>query len=574
MKFTLKFFLLLAAVISCSVSFAYDCKIDGIFYDLDNVNRTASVTNKKFGTISSYKGVVNIPETITYKNMRFRVTKIGHSAFRGCQSLTQVTIPESVTEIQSSAFDGCTALPQIAIPESVTIIQSGAFSKCESLLEITIPPSVTKIENFTFSFIPLLQHITIPNAVTSIGEYSFCNCTSLSQITIPESVTSIGESAFSGCKSLKNITIPASVAEIGKDAFAYAGIKTITIQNPNVVGLEAALGNDFKGEIIMAEGSLAKTKTESSNALDLANNTLVQPKEPDIKRISDSATPAKSVNMENKPAASSKDSPRSYSHGSKSDIDNNIPEVSRPNDMTFALVIANENYRRESPVPFAANDGTVFAEYLKRTLGLPDDNIMLVVDASLNDIKFGLNKLSKICGAFSGEASAIVYYAGHGIPDEASKDAYLLPVDGYGTDPSTGYSLQELYAMLAAMPTKQTTVFLDACFSGSERNGNMMKSARGVKLKPKAPTVGGNMVVFSATMDDETAYPYNQENHGMFTFFLLKKLQDTKGDVTLGALADYIITKVKQTSIIKNDKIQTPTVTASPLAPDWQNVRL
>ena len=258
----------------------------------------------------------------------------------------------------------------------------------------------------------------------------------------------------------------------------------------------------------------------------------------------------------------------------KSDIDRNIPAVARRNDRTFALIVANENYRRESAVPFAANDGKIFAEYLKKTLGLPEDNIQLVVDGSLNDIKFGLNKLSQICGAFPGEASVIVYYAGHGIPDEASKDAYLLPVDGYGTDTSTGYSLRDLYASLGSMPSKQTAVFLDACFSGSERRGNMMMSARGVKIKPTAPRVEGNMVVFSATMDDETAYPYEQENHGMFTYFLLKKLQESKGDVSLGELADFVITKVKQTSILKNDKIQTPTVTASPAAPNWKNSKL
>ena len=262
------------------------------------------------------------------------------------------------------------------------------------------------------------------------------------------------------------------------------------------------------------------------------------------------------------------------SSNGKSDVDRNIPVAGRINERTFALVVANENYRREVSVPFAANDGIVFAQYLKKTLGLPDENIQLVVDGSLNDLKFGLNKLSKICGAFPGEASIIVYYAGHGVPDEDSKDAYLLPVDGYGSDMSTGLSLRELYALLGEMPSKHTTVFIDACFSGAVRSGDMMMSARGVRIKPAQPIVGGNMVVFSATMDDETAYPYYSENHGMFTFFLLKKLQDTKGDVTLGTLADYIITKVKQTSILKNDIIQTPTVTASPLAPDWQNVRL
>ena len=50
----------------------------------------------------------------------------------------------------------------------------------------------------------------------------------------------------------------------------------------------------------------------------------------------------------------------------------------------------------------------------------------------------------------------------------------------------------------------------------------------------------------------------------MFTFYLLKKLQETKGEVTLQELGDYIIKNVKQQSILLNGKSQTPCVMASP----------
>ena len=65
-------------------------------------------------------------------------------------------------------------------------------------------------------------------------------------------------------------------------------------------------------------------------------------------------------------------------------------------------------------------------------------------------------------------------------------------------------------------------------------------------IKAKSGQPQGKMVVFSAAQGDETAYPNNEEHHGMFTYYLLKKLQETKGEVTLQELGDYIVKNVSQ----------------------------
>lgn len=72
------------------------------------------------------------------------------------------------------------------------------------------------------------------------------------------------------------------------------------------------------------------------------------------------------------------------------------------------------------------------------------------------------------------------------------------------------------------------------------------------------------MIVFSAAQGDETAHQYNKKKHGMFTYFLLKKLQETKGEVSLEELATYIKEQVQKSSIKENGKIQTPTIQVSP----------
>lgn len=258
-----------------------------------------------------------------------------------------------------------------------------------------------------------------------------------------------------------------------------------------------------------------------------------------------------------------------------SDVDKGIPEVSEVNDRLFAVIIANEDYQREVDVNFAVNDGNTFGEYCRKTLGIPEQNIHIVENATLNNILAEVDWITKVAEAYQGEAGLIFYYAGHGIPDESTGDAYLLPVDGYGSNINTGYKLDNLYASLSSAPSRYTYVFLDACFSGAERGGSMIASARGIAIRAKASAPKGNMVVFSAAQGDETAYPYKEKGHGMFTYYLLKKLQESGGDVTLGELSDYVRSEVRKQSIVSNSKMQTPTVTASPAMHDsWQTLQL
>lgn len=257
------------------------------------------------------------------------------------------------------------------------------------------------------------------------------------------------------------------------------------------------------------------------------------------------------------------------------DIDLNIPTTEVRNDKAFAVIIANENYRREERVEYALNDGEVFRNYCEQTLGIPSGNIHLVKNATLNDLNYEIDWLCQVAKAYGGEAKILFYYAGHGVPDESSRTAYLLPVDGYGNNLTTGYRLQELYDRLSALPTQRALVLLDACFSGAQRDGKMMASARGIAIAPEPDAPKGNLIVFSATQGDQTAYPYREMKHGMFTYFLLKKLQETRGEVTLGELTNYVSQEVERRSIVVNHRKQTPTVAAANgMATQWQTMSL
>jgi hypothetical protein len=256
------------------------------------------------------------------------------------------------------------------------------------------------------------------------------------------------------------------------------------------------------------------------------------------------------------------------------DVDTNIPSTTIKNDNTFVLIIVNENYKNESSVDYAIRDGSIFKDYCIKTFGIPTENIHFVRNATYGEVLQEKNWLVNLLNAYKGQGKAIFYYAGHGITASQNEPAYLLPVDGTSSDINTGIKLDDIYSNLAGTANNGITVFIDACFSGSKRDNGMLASSRGTKLKPREITLDGNMVLFSAASGDETAWPYKDKQHGMFTYYLLKKLQETKGDVTYKDLSEYINDNVYKTSIKVNYKPQTPTVKAGSNALGWESWKL
>lgn len=264
-----------------------------------------------------------------------------------------------------------------------------------------------------------------------------------------------------------------------------------------------------------------------------------------------------------------------------SDVDVDIPQGRKPQSNKLALVIANENYKNVSKVPSAFADGFTFSEYCKKTLSIPEENVTLCVDASLAEIYDAMSDLQRKAQVIGPNAEVVVYYAGHGLPDENSKEAYLLASDANPTNSRTWYRLSDFYQTLSDLNVGSVMVFLDACFSGAERSTRegatimAQTGARGAVIKAKEAAPKGNMFVLTAASGNETALPYTEKNHGLFTYFLLKKIQESKGNATLKELSDYVINQVSHQSNFINKKSQTPTVLTSGRMTDmWKNKKI
>ena len=168
--------------------------VDGIYYNINQSEKTAEVTRGNYGTNTC----IVIPASFSYQNNTYTVTSIGQDAFSHYNKLTSVYIPNTVTSIGKKAFYS-SGLISFNIPNTVTSIGESAFDNCRSLTYVNIPNSVTSIGKSAFSGCRSLTSVNIPNSVTSIENHMFFRCYGLTSVNIPNSVTSIGEDAFYEC---------------------------------------------------------------------------------------------------------------------------------------------------------------------------------------------------------------------------------------------------------------------------------------------------------------------------------------------------------------------------------------
>ncbi len=128
--------------------------------------------------------------------------EIGEWAFRECQMLRGITIPDSVRTIKDEAFKGCPELTSVRLGDGLVEIGRGAFRECRSVQRIVVPHAVRAIKHHTFSGCSGLTTVILNDSLEEIGYRAFHNCASLRRIVIPSAVTTIYDEAFGGCSNL------------------------------------------------------------------------------------------------------------------------------------------------------------------------------------------------------------------------------------------------------------------------------------------------------------------------------------------------------------------------------------
>ncbi len=248
MRPTFKIMSLLSFIFTSFLVYAYDIEVDGIYYNIYANNKTAVVVSGD----SIYKGDINIPETIAFRNNKLSVvgieeafedcsllqsiilpnslTSIGNNAFSGCSALTSIILPNKIASIGQNAFRDCSALKTVGMPDSLKSIGADAFNGCLSLHSIDLPQSMTVIGSNAFANCTALFSIEIPDGISEIEEGTFLNCVSLEKIILSHNIVDIHDKAFYNCSLLDEIEFPYNLQRIGKESFYKCSkIKEIVI---------------------------------------------------------------------------------------------------------------------------------------------------------------------------------------------------------------------------------------------------------------------------------------------------------------------------------------------------------
>ena len=389
--------------------------------------------------------------------------------------------------------------------------------------------------------------------VSTVDLYQIAAIYNTRAVVLEQGITEISNFCFFGFTQLSEIYIPNSIEKVGKKAF---NPKTSTKFNMPSTIRESDL---LAGNVVYPKAMISSNHDPLAG-IDLSNYGDA----PAV--VKDEVTAVKS----------SAPKMAGITPGT-SDIDMNIPRSSMSRENTFCLIVANEKYaNQDTPnVKYAAQDGKTFEEYCLRTLGLPRENIRFAVNAKYLEMKEMLKWFGEVADVYGKDANFIVYYAGHGVPDEKG-NCKLIPADVSINDVNNGYSLKEIYTSLGKLPLNSALVLIDACFSGNDRQDVVAldETHRGIAPVVKQEAVTGNVVVLTAASGTETALAYEEQAHGLFSYFVMKKLQDTKGEVSYGELYDYVKKNVMRKSIVAKGKKQTPCVTVSPKMQNiWKNIK-
>ncbi|MBP5424078.1 MAG: hypothetical protein J6Y78_16720, partial [Paludibacteraceae bacterium] len=83
--------LLLAILLPATAFAAYE--VGGIYYKITGNEAEVTYRGSSYSQYNEYSGSVVIPSTVIIYGTTYSVASIGEDAFRGCNSLTSVTIP-------------------------------------------------------------------------------------------------------------------------------------------------------------------------------------------------------------------------------------------------------------------------------------------------------------------------------------------------------------------------------------------------------------------------------------------------------------------------------------------------
>src|SRR5262249_43779618 len=243
---------------------------------------------------------------------------------------------------------------------------------------------------------------------------------------------------------------------------------------------------------------------------------------------------------------------------------------------SIAVVIGNKSYRQTVSVDFAHNDADAMKDFLSRSLGFRDTNILVMKDATFSELSqmFGSERSPRSGRLWrevkEGRSNVFVYFSGHGVPDIQTRQPFLLPSDGNPNQAESGFPLDTLYRNLEEVkrkvgPNRQVIVMIDACFTGETgRKGESLLAISAPGFVPASPKMGPGVIKLLATSAASPANWDQEDKLGLFTsrFLLgaagLARASEAKPDLSWAELRRFVIDGVTEGARRETGREQVP----------------
>ena len=262
-----------------------DCKLEEVEFDnMVAIGNYAFANNKleevELPTTAQSLGIGAFENNPRLKEVTINATevKIGQGVFRNCSNLKAISINAAV--IPNESFKGCSSLTTVTLGSSVSVIGTNAFAGTKvqkfsvktgnkafkagdnqqyiytkdgatlvlaaPVLPENITVTATKIGKNAFSGNATVKTVSMPNA-TLLEDYAFYQATKLQSVTA-SNLTKIGNSAFNGCTSLMTANV-GTLTQVGNYAFANTYLNTLPAfdENLNAIGNYAFAGTKITG---------------------------------------------------------------------------------------------------------------------------------------------------------------------------------------------------------------------------------------------------------------------------------------------------------------------------------------
>ncbi|MGE0739502.1 caspase family protein [Sulfurimonas sp.] len=222
----------------------------------------------------------------------------------------------------------------------------------------------------------------------------------------------------------------------------------------------------------------------------------------------------------------------------------------KKNQNSFALVIGINKYKQNTPVEFADLSAMAFEELAQKTLGVPKENIITLLndEATSGQLKAKIETIKELADK---NGNIYLYFAGHGVPGKDGS-TYILPNDmsADAIHLEANLKLDNIYDNLSKSNAKNVFVFMDSCFSGKDDSGGLLYKGVAPVLKTNEVVLSQEkLTVMTAGSSTDFANDYAQKKQRLFSYYLIQELASGKSD--LSEVYENIKNKVKKTSLMK-----------------------